>query len=180
MPLDKLKTLSRFQQGTFVTPEYTIDYLDSLSLYHEYSDIFQNKIYHFSTNNPAPVIIDAGGYIGHIYREKGLGPRVCQIYCDSREWDTSNYPPDFFDSVLIDGGHQPEVVVSDTRKALQVLRPGGLIVWHDFCPLPEIRSQAESIKGVTKGIEILLPELRAQLKKIRWINPSLILMGVKK
>jgi len=49
---------------------------------------------------------DAGGYIGHIYREKGLGPRVCQIYCDSREWDTSNYPPDFFDSVLIDGGHQ--------------------------------------------------------------------------
>ena len=94
---------------------------------------------------------DAGGYIGRFYREKGLGHRVCQIYCDSRDWDTSNYPADFFDSVLIDGGHQPDVVINDTRKSLQVLRPGGLIMWHDFCPLPEIRSQFESVKGVTAG-----------------------------
>ena len=123
---------------------------------------------------------DAGGYIGRIYREKGLGNRVCQIYCDSREWDNSNYPADFFDSVLIDGGHQPEVVVNDTRKALQVLRPGGLIMWHDFCPLPEIRSQFESVKGVTAGIESILPELQSQLEKLCWINPSWILMGTKK
>jgi predicted O-methyltransferase YrrM len=123
---------------------------------------------------------DAGGYIGHLYREKGLGPRVCQIYCDSREWDTSNYPPDFFDSVFIDGGHQTEVVVSDTRKALEVLRRGGLILWHDYCPLPEIRSEYESIKAVTEGIELLLPRLQVELKNFRWINPSLILMGIKK
>ena len=38
---------------------------------------------------------DAGGYIGRIYREKGLGNKVCQIYCDSRDWDSSNYPPGF-------------------------------------------------------------------------------------
>ena len=123
---------------------------------------------------------DARGYIGHLYKEKGLGGRVCQIYCDSRNWDTSNYPSDFFDSVFIDGGHQPEVVVSDTRKALEVLRRGGLIMWHDFCPLPEIRSEVESIKGVTEGIELLWPRLQVELKKIRWINPSLILVGFKK
>ena len=123
---------------------------------------------------------DAGGYIGHTYRAKGLGRRVCQIYCDSREWDTANYPHDFFDSIFIDGGHQPEVVVSDTRKALQVLRPGGLIMWHDFCPLSKIKTEVESIKGVTEGIELLLPELQAELKIIRWINPSLILIGIRK
>jgi len=123
---------------------------------------------------------DAGGYIGRIYREKGLGNRVCQIYCDSREWDTSNYPAGFFDSVLIDGGHQPEVVMSDTRRSLHVLRPGGLIMWHDFCPLPEIREQFESVKGVTTGIESILPELQLQLKSLRWINPSWILVGIKK
>lgn len=123
---------------------------------------------------------DAGGYIGRVYQEKGLGNRVCQVYCDSREWDTSNYPPDFFDSVLIDGGHQSDVVINDTRKALQVLRPGGLIMWHDFCPVPEIRSQFESVKGVTAGIEQLLPELKQQLKNINWINPSWILIGIKK
>jgi predicted O-methyltransferase YrrM len=123
---------------------------------------------------------DAGGYIGHLYREKGLGHRVCQIYCDSREWDTSNYPGDFFDSVLIDGGHQPEVVMNDARKALQVLRSGGLVMWHDFCPFPEIRSQFETVNGVTAGIELMLPELQSQLKKLCWINPSWILVGVKR
>ena len=123
---------------------------------------------------------DASGYIGHLYRQKGLGHRVCQIYCDSREWDTSNYPEDFFDSVLIDGGHQPEVVVNDSRKAFRVLRSGGLIMWHDFCPVPEIRSQFESARGVTTGIEMILPELQLQVSKLCWINPSWILLGIKK
>jgi len=123
---------------------------------------------------------DARGYIGHIYREKGFGNRVCQIYCDSREWDHSNYPADFFDSVLIDGGHQPEVVVSDTRKALQVLHPGGLMMWHDFCPHPEIRSQFESVKGVTLAIESILCELQPRFSRLCWINPSWILVGIKK
>jgi predicted O-methyltransferase YrrM len=123
---------------------------------------------------------DAGGYIGRLYREKGLGRRVCQIYCDSREWDTSNYPSGFFDSVLVDGGHQPDVVTSDTRKALPLLRSGGLMMWHDFCPLPEIRSQFDSVKGVIAGLEPLFPELRTQLEHFFWINPSWILVGIKK
>jgi predicted O-methyltransferase YrrM len=123
---------------------------------------------------------DAGGYIGRLYREKGLSHRVCQIYCDSREWDTSNYPAGFFDSVLIDGGHQAEVVISDTRKALPLLRSGGLMIWHDFCPLPEIRSQFESIQGVTQGLQALLPEMHHQMARLSWINPSWMLVGIKK
>ncbi len=123
---------------------------------------------------------DARSYIGRIYREKGLGNRVCQIYCDSREWDVSNYPPDFFDSVLIDGGHNADVVINDSRKALQVLRSGGLLMWHDFCPYPEIRSRFETVNGVTRGIESILPELDAQLAELCWINPSWILLGIKK
>ncbi len=47
---------------------------------------------------------DAGTLIGYRYRDAGFGPRVCQIYSDSRDWDTSVYPRDFFDSVMIDGG----------------------------------------------------------------------------
>jgi predicted O-methyltransferase YrrM len=123
---------------------------------------------------------DARGYIGRIYKEKGLGNRVCQIYCDSREWDPTNYPADFFDSVLIDGGHQPEVVINDAQKGLRVLRSGGLVMWHDFCPLPEIRSEFETVRGVTAGVESMLPELQAQLKTLCWINPSWILLGIKK
>lgn len=123
---------------------------------------------------------DAASYIGRLYREKSLGHRVCQIYCDSRTWDTSAYPPDFFDSVLIDGGHSAEVVISDTRKALSVLRPGGMILWHDFCPEPDVRARFDTVAGVTRGIEQVLPELHAQLSTLCWINPSMILLGLKK
>lgn len=122
---------------------------------------------------------DAGGYIGRLYREKGLGHRVCQVYCDSTKWDTSAYRPDFFDSALIDGGHTPGVVISDTRKALEVVRPGGLVLWHDFCPVPAIRERFSSVAGVTAGVEALLPELRQQLSLLCWVQPSWVLLGLK-
>jgi len=123
---------------------------------------------------------DAGGYIGRLYREKGLGPRVCQIYCDSREWDTSAYPPGFFDSVLVDGGHQADVVINDTRKALPLLRRGGLMLWHDFCPKSDVIGHFPSIQGVTSAIESLLPEIAPQFAELAWIDPSLILLGIKR
>ncbi|MDI1334762.1 MAG: class I SAM-dependent methyltransferase [Lacunisphaera sp.] len=136
----------------------------------------------FGSKETGPVVYhrtDAQGFIGRLYRARGLGHRVCQIYCDSRNWDTTAYPPGFFDSALVDGGHAPEVVISDTRKALQVLRPGGLILWHDFCPVPEIRTGFESVRGVTSGLETLLPELSPQMQTLLWIKPSWILLGLK-
>lgn len=123
---------------------------------------------------------DAATYIGRLYREKQLGHRVCQIYCDSRSWDTSAYPADFFQSVFIDGGHQTDVVMSDTRKALSVLGSCGIILWHDYCPQPEIRAKSEAIQGVTAAINKLRPELAAQLSQLGWIAPSQILLGIKK
>jgi hypothetical protein len=43
----------------------------------------------------------------------------------------------------------------------------------------EIRSQFESVKGVTAAIKSILPELRSQLERLCWINPSWILFGIK-
>jgi predicted O-methyltransferase YrrM len=123
---------------------------------------------------------DAASYIGRLYREKQLGHRVCQIYCDSQLWDTSAYPAGFFDSVLIDGGHQTEVVLSDTRKALPLLRPGGLMLWHDVCPDPTIIAGSTAVQGVMAAIEILRPELEQQFTTLCWIDPSYLLLGIKK
>lgn len=137
----------------------------------------------FGNATTGPVVFhrtDSQGFIGRYYREKNLGHRVCQILCDSRVWDNSAYPPDFFDTALIDGGHHPETVVSDTRKALAVLRPGGLILWHDYCPVPDIGAKFESVRGVTGGIEQLMPELSESMKSLVWIDPSWILAGIKK
>ncbi len=123
---------------------------------------------------------DAASYIGRLYREKQLGHRVCQIYCDSRDWDTHGYPEGFFDSVFIDGGHQTEVVISDTRKALPLLRPGGFMLWHDFCPHPDIIAGSPSVQGVTAAIETMRAELTDQFATLEWIDPSFILLGIKR
>jgi len=123
---------------------------------------------------------DSLGFIGRLYREAGMGRRVCQIYCDSRYWDTSNYPAGFFDTAFIDGGHREDVVTSDTRKALEVVRPGGLLLWHDYCPEESVRERSPVARGVTGAVESMLPLLRAELAELFWIHKSQILLGIRK
>jgi len=121
---------------------------------------------------------DCLGFIGRFYLEKGLGSRVCQIYGDSTKWDISNYPPMFFDTALIDGGHKEDVVITDTAKAFELLRSGGLIMWHDFCP--PIYDKFETTLGVMRAIHQQWEWINEQTLKLFWICPSWILVGVKK
>ena len=41
-------------------------------------------------------------------------------------------PP--FDLIFVDGSHRFEDVVEDSRLALVLLAPGGIVVWHDYRP----------------------------------------------
>lgn len=123
---------------------------------------------------------DTGFRIGRLVHEAGLGHRFNQIFCDSRQWDISNYPRGFFDSVLIDGSHEPEMVVHDTRKTTPLLRSGGIMLWHDYCPDPEVIQTMSSVRGVARGIEMLDAYLKEHFSECFWINPSWLLVGIKK
>lgn len=123
---------------------------------------------------------DALGFIGRYYLERGLGNRVCQIYCDSRQWDISNYSEGFFDTVLIDGGHQKDIVTNDTEKGLKLLRSGGLIMWHDFCPRPEVFVKNPTVRGVMRAVQSNWKRIKSKMKDVFWIDPSWILLGIKK
>lgn len=120
---------------------------------------------------------DTLGFIGRRYLERGWGSRVCQIYADSREWETSAYPAGFFDTILIDGGHTAEVAANDTRKAFELVRPGGVVLWHDFCP-PVYDSHA-STRGVLESVARCGDWLTAHTERLFWIYPSWILLGVR-
>ena len=117
---------------------------------------------------------DAGGAIGEEIHRAGYGARVCQVFCDSREWETRDYPADFFDTALIDGGHQKDVVISDTRKAFAVTRPGGTILWHDYCPAPEVVSAFPATHGVASALAEVWDELSERCAELYWIEPSFI------
>jgi predicted O-methyltransferase YrrM len=55
-------------------------------------------------------------------------PRVRLIEIDSRDWKPDLQAVDF---CFIDAGHSYECVKNDSQKALSVMRPGGLVLWHD-------------------------------------------------
>ncbi len=54
----------RLVPGKISLAGFDVEYLDLLSCYMEFKDIFVQRIYHFEARTPAPVVIDGGGCIG--------------------------------------------------------------------------------------------------------------------
>lgn len=122
---------------------------------------------------------DSGGMIGRKYLEAGWGKRVCQIFADSREWDTRPYPDGFFDTAFIDGSHAADVVASDTWQAVRLVRPGGVVMWHDFCPVEQVTRACESTRDVVAFIASNIDELRKSFNRLFWAEPSWLLFGIR-
>ncbi len=59
--------------------------------------------------------------------------RVVQLYGDSKSFDPTPFAA-ACDVVFVDGSHAYSYVVSDSAKALAMVRPGGLVLWHDYSP----------------------------------------------
>lgn len=83
------------------------------------------------------------------YRGSAVAHKIQQIYADSTRFDFAPFEKQV-DLFFVDGGHHYEAVVSDTRNALRCVRPGGLIVWHDFANYGDFAD-------VTRGILDLIP-----------------------
>ncbi len=73
------------------------------------------------------------GLQGHFYQGTDAAQRVVQLHGDSRTFDYGPYAGRM-DFVFVDGGHTYDLVANDTQRALTLIRPGGVIVWHDFAP----------------------------------------------
>src|SRR5204863_237070 len=57
--------------------------------------------------------------------------KVEQLFGDSKTLDITPWAGTC-DLVFVDGSHAYSYVVSDSEKALQLVRPGGLVLWHDY------------------------------------------------
>jgi predicted O-methyltransferase YrrM len=131
------------------------------------------------SNEASVVQTDAGEWIGWRYRAAGYGQRVRQILVDSTKWDSSSIADGSFDSILIDGGHATDVVVSDTTKSLHLLRPGGLLLWHDFCPADGPMIHSAATRGVVNALHAHWHEWSPNFDLLFWIRPSYLLLGRK-
>lgn len=129
---------------------------------------------------PSGLPTDAGMSIGWMYRAAGIEERVHQILCDSSDLDLESLPVGSFDTVLIDGGHTEEIVARDTQWAIQLLRPGGIVIWHDFCPVTGVVRRSDSVRGVVAAVARNIDRWEADLKHFYWVNPSHFAIAVRR
>lgn len=61
-----------------------------------------------------------------------LLPRVEFLRADSAAFDETQYL-NSMDFVFVDGAHTLEYVRNDSEKGWRMLRPGGIMAWHDCC-----------------------------------------------
>ncbi|HVZ19714.1 MAG TPA: class I SAM-dependent methyltransferase, partial [Vicinamibacterales bacterium] len=73
------------------------------------------------------------GLQGYFYQGTDASRRIRQLHGDSRTFDYAPFAGRM-DLVFVDGGHTYDLVANDTDRALRLIRPGGVIVWHDFAP----------------------------------------------
>ena len=85
-----------------------------------------------------------------------LRGKVQRLSGDSALFDPAPYAGTI-DFVFVDAAHTTEYVANDTEKAWTMLRPGGIVAWHDCRPLtPDVvrylrqcRFQPQRIDGTT-------------------------------
>ena len=69
--------------------------------------------------------------LGLQYRDTPYAEKIRQVLADSATLDWSSFQKPF-DLAFIDGCHHYEYVKSDTRNVRKCLKPGGVLVWHDY------------------------------------------------
>jgi predicted O-methyltransferase YrrM len=67
--------------------------------------------------------------VARIFQDRG----VERLVGDSKTFDFSSLKR-AVDFVFVDGSHSAPEVEIDTRNALEIVAPGGVVAWHDFNP----------------------------------------------
>ena len=85
---------------------------------------------------------------GTFFHDSQLRNKIEQLWSDSALFDET-FLHGKVDLAFVDGAHSLEYVRSDSAKALAMVRPGGIVLWHDYCAW---------YPGVYQGLHELLPK----------------------
>jgi predicted O-methyltransferase YrrM len=101
--------------------------------------------------------------IGAYYRERGL-TNIEQLFVNTAEWQPGVASIDF---AFVDGCHDTDFVLNDTRKILSRMKSGAVIAWHDFNP--QLVRRHNWIRSVCLAIDQLLEagDLRGYVFHVR-------------
>lgn len=95
---------------------------------------------------------------GARYRGTDAERNITQLYGDSGTFDLSPYRG-AMDLVFVDGSHAYRYVVNDSLHALEMLKPGGTIVWHDYARWDDVTRALNELR-----------QARAEFADLAWIE----------
>ena len=75
--------------------------------------------------------IEESRFTEFLYSGTPEAKKISQIFGDSKDFDETNHLSKY-DLIFIDGSHAYSYIKSDTNKAMRMIKPGGIILWHDF------------------------------------------------
>lgn len=95
--------------------------------------------------------IEESRFSRYLYTGTDVEGRITQLFGDSKAFDAAPHAGGF-DVIFIDGSHASSYVHSDTERALQMVKPGGVILWHDY-------AGPDSSPDVYRALNELAPRL---------------------
>jgi predicted O-methyltransferase YrrM len=89
------------------------------------------------------------------FRGRTESARITELYGDSLNFDFSRYEASM-DLVFVDAAHDPVHAAADTRNALFMLAPRGVILWHDYGRAPGVTAAVtEAARTCGEDYEVL-------------------------
>lgn len=77
------------------------------------------------------VAVRESAFTRFIYSPLDAARKITQLFADSKQFDEAPYRAQM-DLVFVDGSHALSYVLSDSAKALAMVAPGGIVLWHDY------------------------------------------------
>jgi Methyltransferase domain len=102
-------------------------------------------------------------FASFLYTGTDVEDRIEQLFGDSKAFDHARFI-DACDLVFVDGSHARSYVESDTAKALEMVRPGGIVLWHDY----------KGARGAGRDVFRVLNDLRHRLPLARLHGTSIV------
>lgn len=83
------------------------------------------------TDEDTSFALNESAFEEFLYSNSAVADRVQQLYGDSKQFDETPFLA-WADLVFVDGSHAQSYVESDSVKAMRIVKPGGLVLWHDY------------------------------------------------
>jgi hypothetical protein len=98
--------------------------------------------------------ITESAFAAFYYGDAPEAARIEQLRGDSKEFDETPYR-DSCDLIFVDGSHARSYVESDSRKALAMVKPGGVVLWHDYRGTGRARGVFDALNALAEVVPLM-------------------------